>query len=88
MKRSEVLYMADDLINGDRARDYGDAKENFLAIAQMWSAYLGEEDAVTAYDVANMMALLKIARMRLRPHDDSAIDGCGYLALASELGDG
>ena len=85
MNRSDVLHMADSLINGDRARDYGDAKENFSAIAQMWSAYLGTP--VEPRDVANMMALLKIARLRIYPHDDSSCDGCGYLALASELGD-
>ena len=50
----------------------------------MWSAYLGCD--VTARDVCNMMALLKIARLRLGQHDDSAVDGCGYLALGAELG--
>jgi len=88
MNRSDVLHMADDLINGQRAKDYGDAKDNFTAIARMWSAYLGEEDLVTAYDVAIMMALLKAARVRMKPHADSEIDGAAYFALASELGDG
>ena len=50
----------------------------------MWSAYLGRD--VTAFDVANMMALLKVARLRNGSHADSSIDGCGYLALAHELG--
>ena len=85
MNRSDVLHIADSLINGDRARDYGDAKENFTAIAQMWSAYLGTE--VTARDVAMCMALLKAARLRLAPHADSEVDGAAYFALASELGD-
>lgn len=75
--------MADSLINGQRAQDYGDAHENFSAIAQMWSAYL--ETDIAPRDVANMMALLKIARLRNGPHEDSSCDGCGYLALASEL---
>lgn len=81
--RSEVLSMADLLINGDRARQYGSAADNFTTIAQMWSAYLGR--AVKASDVANMMALLKIARLRGGVHEDSSVDGCGYLALAHEL---
>ena len=85
MKRSDVLYTADSLINGDRAKDYGEASENFAVIAQMWSAYLGV--GVDPRDVAQMMALLKIARLRNGPHDDSSCDGCGYLALASELSD-
>jgi hypothetical protein len=85
MNRSEVLKTADILINGDRQDAYGDAGENFGAIAQMWSAYLSSP--IYPRDVANMMALLKVCRMRHEPHDDSSIDGCGYLALASELAD-
>ena len=81
--RSEVLAEADLLINGDRARQYGSASENFGCIADMWSAYLGKR--LSAADVANMMALLKIARLRGGMHEDSSVDGCGYLALAHEL---
>lgn len=81
--RSEVLDTAKQLINGDRARQYGSAQDNFGCIASMWSAYTGTR--VSAADVANMMALLKIARLRNGVHEDSSIDGCGYLALAHEL---
>ena len=81
--RSEVLDTAKKLINGDRARHYGSAQDNFGCIAKMWSAYT--DTRVSAADVANMMALLKIARLRGGVHEDSSIDGCGYLALAHEL---
>jgi hypothetical protein len=83
MVRSDVLSRANLLITGDRAKQYGSAGENFNCIATMWTAYLGRH--VSAYDVANMMALLKIARMRNGVHQDSSVDGCGYLALAYEL---
>lgn len=86
MKRSEVLAEADRLINGDRQKDYGDAADSFGAIAAMWSAYLGCD--VTARDVCNMMALLKIARLRLGQHDDSSVDGAAYLALGAEVAEG
>ena len=85
MKRSDVLYTADSLINGDRQKDYGEAHESFEAIAQMWSAYLGTH--IEGRDVCHMMALLKIARLRNGPHDDSSCDGAGYLALGAELSD-
>ena len=49
----------------------------------MWSEYLGKR--LSAADVENMMALLKIARLRGGMHEDSSVDGCGYLALAHEL---
>tara|TARA_R110000796_G_scaffold148035_1_gene264902 strand:+ start:170 stop:463 length:294 start_codon:yes stop_codon:yes gene_type:complete len=81
--RSEVLDTAKQLITGDRARQYGSAEDNFRCIASMWTAYTGAR--INASDVANMMALLKIARLRNGSHEDSSVDGCGYLALAHEL---
>jgi len=80
--RTAVLKEASQLINGDRARDYGDASANFGAIAAMWTAYLGYP--VSAPDVCRMMALLKIARLRNGKHYDSSCDGAGYLALGAE----
>ena len=82
--RTQILEKAESLINGDRQQDYGEARESFDAIAEMWSAYLGA--AVFGRDVCNMMALLKIARLRNGPHEDSSVDGAGYLALGGELG--
>ena len=55
MVRSDILAKANILITGDRARQYGSADENFNCIATMWTAYLGRH--ISAYDVANMMAL-------------------------------
>lgn len=84
-KRTEILEQAKSLINGDRQSDYGEPSDSFAAIAQMWSAYLGTP--VTSRDTCNMMALLKIARLRNGQHDDSSVDGCGYLALGAEMDD-
>lgn len=84
-KRTEVLETASSLINGDRQATYGTPQENFGAVAQMWSAYLGQD--VAPHDVCHMMALLKIARLRNGPHEDSSIDGAAYLALGAEVAD-
>jgi len=84
-KRSEILADADNLINGDRQKDYGTPQENFGVIAAMWSAYLGHE--VSPTDVCHLMSLLKIARLRNGPHMDSSVDSCGYMALGGELGE-
>lgn len=83
-QRTRVLEEANELINGQRQEDYGTPRENFGVIAEMWEAYLGTD--IEPRDVANMMALLKIARLRLSNHRDSAVDGAGYLALGHELG--
>lgn len=81
--RTKTLEEAKDLVNGPRQDRYGSPAENFAAVAQMWSAYLGHD--ITARDVCNCMALLKIARLRNGHHLDSSVDGCGYLALGAEV---
>jgi len=84
MNRSEILQEAERLISGDRANDYGDAKQNFLDIAALWASYLDED--ITVVDVANMMMLMKIARTKKSPDKaDSWVDICGYAALIGEI---
>ena len=82
--RTQVLKEASQLINGQRAADYGDASSNFGCIATMWSAYLGGYP-VSAADVCHMMAMLKIARLRNGSHRDSSVDCAGYMALGAEV---
>ena len=84
-KRTQILETAGNLCNGDREQQYGDPQENFETVAQMWSAYLGTK--VAARDVCNLMALIKIARLKNGPHWDSAVDGAAYLALGEEVSD-
>lgn len=84
--RTQILEEANNLINGERQEHYGEPLENFAAIARMWMTYL--DYPVTPRDVCNMMALLKLARLRNGPHRDSSVDACGYLALGAELSGG
>jgi hypothetical protein len=81
--RTETLRKAADLINGDRQQDYGTPQENFTRIAAIWSIILGH--MVRPDEVALCMAGLKLARLAKGPHEDSYIDGCGYMAIAAEL---
>lgn len=82
-ERTRVLAESIDLVNGEREAHYGTPQDNFACIAEMWSAYLGH--AVSSADVCNMMALLKIARLRNGSHRDSSVDGAAYLALGHEV---
>ena len=41
MKREDILSEAENLINGDRAKDYGDAYVNHKRIADIWSVVMG-----------------------------------------------
>ena len=62
MKRAEVLRLAEKCVCGGRDGDYGTPEDNFGTIAKLWTIYRGT--TFTAKDVAMMMALLKIARIR------------------------
>lgn len=84
MNRDETLTQAGALINGQRMQDYGDPAKNFADIAKLWSPILGRD--IHPWQVALCMAQLKIARIFKTPnHEDSWVDGVGYLALGSEL---
>ena len=84
--RTHVLETASNLVTGNREAAYGSPQLNFQNIAERWSQHVGVP--LEGYQVALMMADLKIARMAATgPHEDSFVDICGYAALAAELAD-
>ena len=90
MKREEILKQAENLINGDRAKDYGDAFDNFERIATGWNVIIKEALMTNGYlteqHVALMMDWLKTARLlNDLSKADSWIDKCGYSALGGEF---
>lgn len=86
LKRAEILRTAEKYVTQDRATEHGDMEDNFTTIAIYWTIHLGA--VVTATDVAAMMALLKIARLKSGAGNlDNWVDGCGYLACGGELAD-
>jgi len=90
MNRDEVLLKAGDYINGQRAKDYGEAYDNFTRIADGWNLIIKEAQATRGYitpqHVALMMDWVKTARLlHDTDHDDSWIDKCGYSALGAEF---
>lgn len=85
MKREEILAAAQQCVCGDREQDYGTPERNFGTIASLWNAYLGVR-LCDAKDVAAMLALLKIARIRSgSAKTDSWIDLAGYAACGGEI---
>lgn len=87
MKRKEILDNAEKCVCGNREEDYGNPENNFKKIADFWNVYLGlENQYIDARDVAMMMALLKIARIRNGQHKaDNYIDLAGYAACGGEI---
>lgn len=84
MNRDNTLKAAHKIVCEGREADYGSPEQNFTLIARLWSVYLGY--AIGPTDVAVMMALLKIARIRSgKFNEDNFIDLAGYAACAAEL---
>ena len=75
MTRRECLETAEHMVNGDREHDYGTPEDNFKTIAGLWSAYIGKE--ISSLDVAMLMALMKIARIKAGTKPDSFVDLAG-----------
>lgn len=79
----QFLEAAGGLID-ERGADYGGVEDNFANTAQIANAILGRD--LTAYDVAVVMAAVKLARMRVSPHKlDSYLDCANYIAFAAAL---
>ena len=74
----------------DREKTYGDLDDSFHMIAEYWSNYLSAKYdtdfvGIEKHDVANMMALMKIARGKDTYHEDNYIDAINYLKFANDF---
>lgn len=77
--RRQLLEEAATIVDGDRNAQYGDPRQDFQRTAAMWAAYLGVP--VEPHDVAAMMIMLKVSRIRWSPtKQDSWVDAAGYAA--------
>lgn len=86
--RESILEEAQRLIHGDRNVAYGHPRDNFAAIAAQWNAYLDHmgDRPLNPLDVANLMVLLKVARVVNGVyHRDSYTDMCGYAGTGERL---
>lgn len=82
--RAYYLDRAESLINGQRAKDYGDSRENHQRIANIWSVILDKE--VTPEQVCACMVGLKLARLANdMKQEDTWVDIAGYAALGGEM---
>lgn len=84
MNRAELIAKVAEVVGRDRQSTHGRPEDSFTRIARLWSAYLDFE--IQPHDVAALMGLLKIARIRETPtHDDNWIDLAGYAACGAEV---
>jgi hypothetical protein len=82
MNARDYLNEAKGIIQ-DRGQDYGHPQDNMARTAALWSSYL--ETAITDYQVAMCMALVKIARSMETGKTDTYIDLVAYASIAGML---
>lgn len=87
MTREEILNKAKECVCGHREQDYGTPESNFQIIANLWNSYLFDnEEVISPTDVAIMMVLLKVARIKNGGGTgDSFVDIAGYAACGGEI---
>jgi hypothetical protein len=83
--RDDFLMEAQQIINGDRAEEYGDSFETQSRIALMLSGLLGVP--IAPHQVPLIFIVAKALRAsRNQSHVDSWVDIAGYAALGGEIG--
>ena len=84
VERKTILETAKRYVCNDRNNQYGSPEDSFKVIADLWAGYLGTE--ISAKDVAAMMVLFKMARVRTGAgKSDNWIDAAGYCACGGEI---
>lgn len=100
-ERRQILAEASDLIDGERNFEYGPPTGDFVAISDMWTAYIRRvfaghkgdlaDFAFRPHDVAVFIALMKISRIGWSPTkrdhwvDLAGYAGCGWECVADEI---
>jgi hypothetical protein len=83
MTRAECLNTAEEIVTKDRNSQYGEPEDCFALIARLWTDYTAV--SLSPADVAAMMILLKVARVRNgKAKEDSWVDIAGYAACGAE----
>lgn len=79
----DLLDEAKKIITGERQDAYGSPEDSFALIGSLWGAYLGR--AITPREVADMMMLFKVARLKgQKPTRDTYRDIAGYAGIAAD----
>jgi hypothetical protein len=82
IEETEILGLAAERVY---VTGYGPPERTLGRIAALWGAYL-EDASLTAYDVARMMILLKVARdVGFAEKRDNYVDIAGYSELLAAM---
>ena len=78
-----IIAEAEEIVNGSRQSDYGDARESFSRIATIASVMTGKE--ISPEDCCAVMMAVKLVRESFNHKRDNLVDLCGYAELMNRL---
>ena len=78
-----ILSEAEEIVNGSRHSDYGDAKESFSRVATIASVMTGKE--LAPEDCCAVLMAVKLVRESFAHKRDNLVDLCGYAELMNQL---
>ena len=83
-KQDSILHTAIELTQGERAKAYGDAAENWQTTVDIFNAMTGME--LTPAEGVKFAIAMKLARLKSSPeHLDSVVDLAGYAWVYSQV---
>ena len=78
-----ILAEAEEIVNGSRQADYGDAKESFTKVASVASVMTGKE--LSPDDCCAVLMAVKLVRESFAHKRDNLVDLCGYAEIMNRL---
>ena len=78
-----ILSEAEEIVNGSRHSDYGDAKESFSRVATIANVMTGKE--LSPEDCCAVLMAVKLVRESFAHKRDNLVDLCGYAHIMNEL---
>ena len=81
--KQSILQEADEIVNGSRQSDYGDARESFSSVATIASVMTGKE--LAPEDCCAVLMAVKLVRESFAHKRDNLVDLCGYAELMNRL---
>ena len=81
--KQSILSEAEEIVNGSRHSDYGDARESFSRVATIANVMTGKE--LSPEDCCAVLIAVKLVRESFKHKRDNLVDLCGYAHIMNEL---
>ena len=83
---TSILSEAEEIVNGSRHSDYGDAANNFHRIANIVNS-MYPQLGINAQQCCAVLMAVKLIREGFRHKRDNLVDLCGYAHIMNEIND-